>query len=290
MSLRSLLLALALVSVGCAAKPAVREPSAVSQTDARVGTYTSSRWGFATNSFWIEGPKGVVLIDTQFLPSAGLAAVDAAERATGKRVVAAIVLHANPDKFNGTASLQARGIRVVTSEQVAELIPVIHEKRYAAFHDRYAPDYPEAAAKPEVFGDSTRVLDLAGLSLTAHVMGKGCSEAHVAVEWEGHLFVGDLVGNGTHAWLEIGQPLEWRARLAELAKLHPRFVHPGRGASGGAELLTTEDDYLREVIEITRAAKSAEEAQAKIRARFPELDFPVFLEIGIPATYAALRP
>jgi glyoxylase-like metal-dependent hydrolase (beta-lactamase superfamily II) len=290
MSLRSLLLALALVSVGCAT--ASPHPAGVSatQTDARVGTYTSSRWGFATNSFWIEGPKGLVLIDTQFLPSAGLAAVDAAERATGKKVVAAVVLHANPDKFNGTASLQARGIRVLTSKQVADLIPAIHEKRYAAFHDRYAPDYPEVAAKPEVFGDATQVLELAGLSLTAHVMGKGCSEAHVAVEWEGHLFVGDLVGNGTHAWLEIGQPLEWRARLAELAKLHPRFVHPGRGASGGAELLTAEDAYLAEVVAITRAAKSADDAKAKIRARFPSLDFPVFLEIGIPATYAALKP
>ncbi|MGZ3452702.1 MAG: MBL fold metallo-hydrolase [Polyangiales bacterium] len=289
MKLRSLLLALALVSAGCAGTAHFPEASlTVTKGDARVGTYTSSRWGFATNSFWIEGPKGLVLVDTQFLPSAAIEAVEAAERATGKKVVAAVVLHANPDKFNGTASLQARGIRVVTSAQVAALIPAIHAKRFAAFHDRYAPDYPEVAAKPEVFGDSSRTIELAGLSLQAHVLGAGCSEAHVAIEWEGHLFVGDLVGNGTHAWLEIGKPNEWRSRLAELMKRQPKYVHPGRGASGGANLLVAQDAYLSEVIEITAHEASADAAKAKILERFPGLDFPVFLEIGIPATHAAL--
>lgn len=36
--------------------------------DPRVGTYISSTWGFSTASYWIEGPTGLVLIDTQFLP------------------------------------------------------------------------------------------------------------------------------------------------------------------------------------------------------------------------------
>ena len=106
------------------------------EADPRVGRYTSIPWGFSTASYWIEGPEGVVLIDTQFLPSAAEEALTIAEQVTGKKVVMAVVLHANPDKFNGTAVYQARGIDVVTSAQVLALIPGIHEKRTRAFYDR----------------------------------------------------------------------------------------------------------------------------------------------------------
>ncbi|HEY7774133.1 MAG TPA: hypothetical protein VIC26_13195, partial [Marinagarivorans sp.] len=40
--------------------------------DYSIGRYTSSPWGFNTNSFWIAGPDGIILIGTQFLPSAAI--------------------------------------------------------------------------------------------------------------------------------------------------------------------------------------------------------------------------
>src|SRR4051794_19263888 len=90
--------------------------------DNRIGTYVSSEKGFETSSYWIEGPTGLIFIDTQFLLSAGEEALNWAEKVTGKKAQLAIVLHPNPDKFNGTSSYQKRGIRVVTSEQVLKLI------------------------------------------------------------------------------------------------------------------------------------------------------------------------
>jgi glyoxylase-like metal-dependent hydrolase (beta-lactamase superfamily II) len=83
-----------------------------------IGVYTSPVKSFSTASYWIEGVNGVVLIDTQFLPKEGIAAVELAEKTTGKRVTTAIVLHPNPDKFNGTLTLQQRGIKVITSTPV----------------------------------------------------------------------------------------------------------------------------------------------------------------------------
>jgi hypothetical protein len=159
---RCTLLAIA-VAIGCTAAPAPPPPPAapappapaheaeeqpraeVSRfaADPRVGVYVSTPWGFTTSSYWIEGASGLVIIDTQFLPSAAEELLRAAEATTGKKVELAVVLHANPDKFNGTAAFQRRGIRVVTSEQVLRLIPGIHEKRVKAFYDRYAPDYPK---------------------------------------------------------------------------------------------------------------------------------------------------
>jgi len=234
------------------------------------------------------------LIDTQFLLSAAGEMVDWAEAVTGKKAELAIVTHANPDKYNGTNILRERGIRVVTSKEVRDLIPKVHEKRLKAFYDRYKPDYPKGLPLPDDFGDDTTELTAAGLTVRAHVMGAGCSEAHVTVEWEGHIFAGDLVASRTHSWLEIGQTDAWLARIGELERLKPRWVHPGRGPSGGVELLAAQRAYLQSVISIVAEAKphgapdlkTLSAIKSRIVARWPGYEYDVFLDIGLPAEWA----
>src|SRR5256885_269355 len=173
-----------LLVVACGSAPAQLTPPAPKRAAPKgtisksgdVGTYVSSPWGFSTNSFFIEGPEGLVAIDTQFLPSATEEMIREAEELTKKKFVLAIVLHANPDKFNGTATFQKHGVRVVTSSQVKALIPHVHEIRVKAFYDRYKPDYPSDLPQPEVFGDKTTDITAGGVKLRLHVMGAGCSE------------------------------------------------------------------------------------------------------------------
>lgn len=271
--------------------------------DRRVGAYVSSSDGFSTVSYWIEGPTGLILIDTQFLLSAAEEALNWAEQATGKKVELAIVLHANPDKFNGTGVLKKRGIRVVTSSQVRALMPAVAEQRLRSFYERYKPDYPKELTLPDSFGDKTTELTAGGVTVKAHVLGPGCSDAHVAVEFDGHLFVGDLVASGSHSWLELGHTDQWLKRIDELWELSPRFIHPGRGPSGDRRLLRQEEDYLKSVIATVAAehprAKSVlpgekldaageaavERIKNKLGERYLGYRFDVFLDIGIPAEF-----
>jgi glyoxylase-like metal-dependent hydrolase (beta-lactamase superfamily II) len=294
----------ATAGVACAPQRTLAHDAAVSlahsdrwsYADSRVGTYVSSNWGFSTNTFWIEGPDGVVVVDTQFLPSAAAEMLSWVEQATGKPVVLAVVLHPNPDKFNGAATLQKRGVRVVTSDEVRALVPSVHEKRLRAFGARYAPDYPRDAPKLDSFGAVTTDLHAAGLVLRAHVLGAGCSEAHVALEWEGHLFTGDLVASGGHSWMELGLLDEWHKRIAELRALKPAFVHPGRGPSGGPGLLDEEESYLRHVESIVQGEHPSMPVRADAIARvkralldsYPSYEYDVFLDIGLPAVWERL--
>jgi glyoxylase-like metal-dependent hydrolase (beta-lactamase superfamily II) len=263
------------------------------QPDPRVGQYVSSAWTFETSTFWIAGPEGLVLVDTQFLPRAGLEAADVASHLTGQSVVTAFVLHANPDKFNGTTALQRKGVEVLTSQQVLDAMPAVHKIRVASFYERYKPDYPLEMPRPTVFGDRTTQLRRAGIDLTAHTLGPGCSEAHVVLQFEDQIFVGDLVANEAHSWLEIGRTDEWIARIDELSAMKPRLVHPGRGRSGGPELLVAQRAYLEEVVALVAAEKPSgpprDDALARVRAelerRHPSYRFPVFLEIGLPAEW-----
>jgi glyoxylase-like metal-dependent hydrolase (beta-lactamase superfamily II) len=258
-----------------------------------VGTFVSSAWGFTTSSYWIEGPTGLILIDTQFLPSAAERFVAIAEEATGKRAELAIVLHANPDKFNGTGVLTRRGVRVVSAGPVIERIPAIDRERRGFFEARYQPDYPSTLTLPERFGDTTQTLRAGGLDVTAHVLGAGCSNAHVVVAFEGHVFSGDLIANRHHSWLKEADVDAWVARVHEMRAMGPRFVHPGRGANGGAELLDAEERYLRFVQRLVREANPQGEPdeatlatlRRRVEGEYPGYGFEVFLALGVPAEW-----
>lgn len=263
--------------------------------DRRIGTYISSPEGFETSSYWIEGPSGLIWIDTQFLLSAGEEALNWAEKATGKKVELAIVLHPNPDKFNGTLLFKKRGIRVVTSEQVRSLVPEVHKDRHYWFYERYKPDYPNEVPLPDSFGNQTQELSAGGITVKAHVLGAGCSDAHVVVEYDDHLFVGDLVTNNSHSWIELGKIESWLTRLKELSALEPEYVHPGRGPNGGAELIDREQAYLNKVLALVRAERPVgapkpqkiSRLQAKIEALYPGYANAHFVEIGLPAVWKA---
>lgn len=258
-----------------------------------VGGFTSSAWAFSTRSYWIEGPEGVVLIDTQFLPKETEKAVALAERRTGKKVVAAFVLHPNPDKFNGVGWLQQRGVKVYSTPEIIARIPAVHALRTEWFAERYAPDYPTTLALPDPLPVTDGEVSVAGLRIRAVILGQGCSAAHLALWWGGHLFTGDLVAHGSHSWLELGEVGPWLQRLETLQALHPRFVHPGRGASGGPELLQREMDYLRVVDQtVARANPAGEPTVAQVAAlkaevlrHYPRLRFEVFLELGLPTLW-----
>jgi glyoxylase-like metal-dependent hydrolase (beta-lactamase superfamily II) len=288
-------------SPGCASAPSRRAASpdgADATLDASDGVYAfeSAPRGFHTRSYWIEGPDGVVVIDTQFMPSEAERLLHTIEAHTDVPVRLAIVLHANPDKFNGAAVFRARGIPVLTSGEVLGLVPHVHEIRSRAFRDRYAPDYPDAPPPLESFGDTSRPLEVAGLTLGLHMLGPGCSDAHVVVTHGGHAFVGDLVAPHGHAWLELGHLAEWHARLDEIERLGVERIHPGRGRSGGPELLAAQHHYLTTVATLTAALQAERGAQppsgetltelrARIEAAFPGYAYPVFLRIGAPAVW-----
>ncbi len=277
-------------------RPARHAVGAEPHRDARIGSYVSDSMTFDTSAYWIEGPAGVVLVDTGFLTPVALDLVERAETATGKTVTTAIVLHANPDKFNGTAALQARGVEVLTSQQVLGLIPAVHQKRVKWFGKRYAPDYPLEQPAPTAFGAETTTLEAAGLALTAHVLGAGCSGAHVALQFEGHLFVGDLVAHENHAWMELGLIDDWQATLDRLVALQPTWVHPGRGPSGGPELLTAQKAYLADVkarVAALGPQGAPDDARLKpvraaLIAAYPGYGYPFFLGLGLPAVWRSL--
>ena len=270
--------------------------------DARkVGRFTSEKRAYSTNNFWVEGVDACVMFDTQFLPSDAMKSADAAQKATGKAVKTAVVLHPNPDKFNGTTLLQSRGVQVLTSAQVAATIPAVHDIRLGWFYKDYQPDYPKEAPQPSVFGNSTQTLKLHGLDVTLHVLGgAGCSAAHVCAQVGDALFVGDLLTNRGHAWMELALFDEWQARLDEVRRLSQsggvRRIFVGRGEPGGVELIAQTQFYLQKVKGIVQAEKPKGELgflkrrslKGAITDAFPGYEWDGFVHESLPEIWKKL--
>ncbi|MGZ3699568.1 MAG: MBL fold metallo-hydrolase, partial [Bdellovibrionota bacterium] len=125
---------------------------------------------------------------------------------------------------------------------------------------------------------------------------------HVVVEFEHHVFVGDLVTQGFHSWLELGMLDEWLKRLEEIKGLEPEVVHTGRGGSGDGDLVERQEQYLKTVIEIVRkqhpkpgsplSEKISKRMMDEIVRRYPSYDYPRFVENGLSEVWKrmARRP
>ena len=287
--------------LGAVAAVALASLPAHGQETLKIGRFTSEKRAYSTNNFWVEGSDGCAMFDTQFLPSDALKSADAAQKASGKPVRTAVILHPNPDKFNGTAGLQARGVKVITSAQVAALIPTVHDIRLGWFYKDYQPDYPKDAPKPSVFGSATQTLKLQGLDVTLHVLGgAGCSAAHVCAQVGDALFVGDLLANRGHAWMELALFDEWQARLDEVQGLSQasgvRRIFVGRGEPAGLELITQTKAYLRKVKDIVRAEKPSGEIvffkrrslKTTITDAFPGYEWDAFVHESLPEIWNKL--
>lgn len=275
---------IALAGIACSAVAAVAQTNTL-----KVGAYTSPVKTFSTASYWLEGNDGLLMIDTQFLPKEGVQAVEQAERESGKKVKTAIVLHPNPDKFNGTEVFQKRGIQVLTSDAVLAAIPAVHVIRTGWFAEEYKPDYPANAAKPTPLGNATLTQTLAGVPVTLHALGPGCSAAHVVVQVGDAVFVGDLINPENHAWLELGVIDAWLDRLEEIRKMKPTRVFPGRGKPGGVELIESQATYLRFVQKTVRDAQPTGAPsmfrklllQRTIESAYPKLGYALFMRDGL---------
>lgn len=215
------------------------------QNNYRIGTYFSPDRKLSGNSYWVEGPDGLVLIDTQFHVQDTLELLQIAESITGKKVKMAIILQPTAQSFNGVAALVSRGIQVVSSSQVVDAIPRVDKESREKWQADYA-DYPAETVLPEARWDKTQEFDAVGLRFKAYVVRGVVSESHLLIGIEDSLFVGDIVMQGEHVAFSSVSLQRRLERIEEIRKfVNPIVIYPGKGyAMGGDDLLKQQQDYL----------------------------------------------
>lgn len=268
-----------------------------------VHTVTGSATGILANAYLVEGAAGLVLVDSA-LTVTDTRALGARIDAMGKPLVAVLLTHGHPDHYNGVAALIAgRGdIPVYATPAVAEVIRRDDAAKEALWRPMFGDEWPAPRAFPdhEVEDETELVLD--GLHWTVHSVGPG--ESHADSYWslegdEQHVFLGDVVMHGVHAYLSDGHSTSW---LANLERLQQQLavgsaLHPGHGESGGLELLDWQKAYLeayRGAVERLRAGRSAldepdkQSLAATITSIYPRTPLDSLIPLGADAVASEL--
>ena len=234
-----------------------------------VGWYTAPEQSHSARSYWIAGEQGLVVIGTQLLPSQAEAMLREAQSRSGRKALMAVVLAPTPEQFNGTAVLQKRGVKVYTSQQVAAAIAAAHAQALRRWSAQFGREYPAAEPKPIVFGDSSRQMRIGGVEFHLRTMGPGVAVAHVAVEYDGQLFAGELIAGPVHPVLSGGSLDAWFKRLQELRMSKPRRVYPAHGEPGGIAVIANQMIYIKRLMELVAAenpqSSSAHDAMARVK-------------------------
>jgi hypothetical protein len=239
-----------------------------------VGWYTAPAGAQSARSYWIAGPQGLVVLGTQLLPAETDAMLHEAQSRTGRKVLMALVLAATPAQFNGTAVLQKRGINVYTSQQIAAAIPAAYAEARRQSRSELGRDPQVVEPRPTSLGDTARQMLIGGVQFQLRPLGPGPAAAHLAVEYDHGLFVGDLIAGPMHPVLHGGSLLDWYKRLQELRVLKPRRVYPAQGEPGGMGLIWNQMIYIKQLMDFVAAENPRipvpSEALARVKQKMLE--------------------
>ena len=228
----------------------------------KIVSFESEASGFNTKSFFVVSQGEAVVIVTQFTPHAAQLALDHFSKTEKSALKFAIATHPNPDKFNGATFFQSKGAKFVTSEATANAMADVHAYKKYFFVNMAKmfkeDEYPQLP-KVDVSFLTRKILTVGNTKIELSELGTSgvsVNQTVVYVPSAKALFVGDLIHNEAHAWLEggivKGKPApnlsSWIATLEVLKARYPQdtVVYGGRGDSGKlAEVVDTQIAYLK---------------------------------------------
>jgi glyoxylase-like metal-dependent hydrolase (beta-lactamase superfamily II) len=206
----------------------------------------------------LVGPTGVVVVNTGSSRAHGEALLERIARLTDRPVLLAIDTQASPDQVLGNAAFSARRIPVLAHRDTAAFMREHCDACVADVKSR--ADSEALADTPVVWPtrliEGSQTLSVGGRNLRVLYFGWTRQPGCVAVQdiESGVLFTGDMASFDVIPQAQLGRLDAWIDALRELQAQGPAIVVPGHGPPGPASRLAEVREYLRSLLEATRAA------------------------------------
>jgi len=216
------------------------------------------------NSYIVEGPEGLVIIDGQLTVS-DAATVRAAVDGFGRPVAALIVTHGHPDHYAGAAAiLDGSSAPVVSTSAVAAVVVRDDAEKDSVVGPMMGDEWPTVRRFPDEIVEGGTSITLGGLEFEVRDLGPGESDDDTI--WsigQNTVFSGDIAYNDMHAYLLDGHFDDWLALLARLeAELSADAeLHVGHGEPTDRSVLSRQASYVNRFVAAVADSLDLEEVE-----------------------------
>jgi glyoxylase-like metal-dependent hydrolase (beta-lactamase superfamily II) len=245
------------------------------------------------NSTLVAGDKEAILIDAQF-DLADAHRLVAMILESKKQLTWVYVTHFHPDHYFGLAAIQQafpKAKLVALPAAAAEI-----KKTWQAKLQQWAPLYgelvPARPILPVALPGTTLTLEGQTLELHGGAQGDSADNSYVWIPSIKTVVAGDIIYRGVHAWTAETNPAQraaWRKTLDQLAALKPVTViagHKDPKLKDDAAGIEATRSYLEAFDAAVASSKTSAEVQRKIKAKYPEAQLDIILQIGADAAFA----
>jgi glyoxylase-like metal-dependent hydrolase (beta-lactamase superfamily II) len=271
---------------------ALAAPAARAQTKLNVQVFTASPQGFLVDSALIEGEKDAVLVDGQLTLS------DAHRLAGGildskKNLTTIYVTHWHPDHYFGLVVLKQAfpKAKIVARPETVADIKKTWQAKVKQWQPMFGDNLPTKPIIPAPLAGNTITLEGQTLEIHGPVQGDASTSSYVWIPSIKAVITGDIVYQGVHAWTAETTPetrAAWLKTLDELSALSPTIVvagHKDPKLRDDASGIAATRAYIKDFDAAAASSKSAEELEAKMKAKYPKLALDIVLHIGAGAQF-----
>ena len=259
---------------------------------------TSGERTFFTNAFIIETDNALVVVDTMMIIS-DAALLRAFADKLAKPIIAIIITHGHPDHYNGSHTvIDAQKIPIISTQGVKDCIKETVDSKETKWKGYFGEDWPEFKLLPTQIvndGDSL-ILDSLELCFTDLGAAESSSDLYFTIgQQRSAVFVGDVVFNKMHGFMNDGNSHQWLQvlgqLLTEIADVKQLFTGHG-DAANSKSLIQTQIDYivdyrstLLKLIDQNQALSDAQKQQFEqdLIEKYPQYQLVGFIQAGIDA-------
>lgn len=254
--------------------------------------FTGSPAGFLVDSTLVAGDKDAILIDAQF-DLADAHRLVAMILESKKHLTTVYITHFHPDHYFGLAVIQQafpKAKLVALPAAVAEIkqTAAAKVKQWGAMYGDLVPAQP---VLPTALTGTMLTLEGQTLEIHGGVQGDAADNSYVWIPSIRTVVAGDIIYRGVHAWTaetNAASRAAWRKTLDELAALRPVTViagHKDPKLPDDAAGIEATRAYLDAFDAAVASSKTAAEVQTKVKAKFPEAQLDIILQLGAGAAF-----